>query len=590
MTQQVAERSSTDCNREVVTKCEVSIKKTGVQRVQRTVREVYLREDIPCGIRNCSRCTEFINDADEDSLTSHIGLPLNLRVQEGEGMPAPSKGPVSPKLADQVQNNSTSNVCTGGDNLVDKVLGPIVVPDLDVLYSQLDFLAEDPAVENCLLLGTLLAEARRRDRRTAFKLGAMFDASISRHTKCIKRTNNNATHVCTTHANAGTSKTAIVIDDDEDGAPLSDDVQSKPDSDDRAGKRVFVLRDEFHKETYSERLHGESAEERISRSTLSTMKWLVQHVSQYCTVPVQVPTQLAGTSQQHALLNTGTTWSQRFQDQSRHTGTDDTGTDDTGTDSGAVVVDLECNDDSDDQVCTVAGTVAGTDMTTVNHRVDGGRCVLLLVSTKKRKVQAAQHGVPVMLVSEFVEDRRLHGYAGCGELLSEFLEDSDDAQDDAVDADHRPAKRARTTSSSTPEAARRRRVPVYPAHLKESEVNAGIHSQRLYQGTLRMPPSTSMVGFVKCPNPAAQGSGMEYIEYRISGRPHLNRAFHGDVVVIEPLNHFSAVPVPTTVLPVPTTVLPVPTTVLPVPTTVLPVPTTVLPVPTTVLPVPTTVL
>eukprot|EP01071_Lankesteria_metandrocarpae_P001795 Lankesteria_metandrocarpae@DN1890_c0_g1_i2.p1 len=341
MTQQVAERSSTDCNREVVTKCEVSIKKTGVQRVQRTVREVYLREDIPCGIRNCSRCTEFINDADEDSLTSHIGLPLNLRVQEGEGMPAPSKGPVSPKLADQVQNNST---------------------------------------------------------------------------------------------------------------------------------------------------------------------------------------------------------------------------------------------------------VAGTDMTTVNHRVDGGRCVLLLVSTKKRKVQAAQHGVPVMLVSEFVEDRRLHGYAGCGELLSEFLEDSDDAQDDAVDADHRPAKRARTTSSSTPEAARRRRVPVYPAHLKESEVNAGIHSQRLYQGTLRMPPSTSMVGFVKCPNPAAQGSGMEYIEYRISGRPHLNRAFHGDVVVIEPLNHFSAVPVPTTVLPVPTTVLPVPTTVLPVPTTVLPVPTTVLPVPTTVLPVPTTVL
>ncbi|KFG39697.1 RNB family domain-containing protein, partial [Toxoplasma gondii MAS] len=92
------------------------LKATRRGKIQKVVREIYLRDDLPCGIAGCCLCYDPSDETERKGL-----LSIDER---------------------------------------------ILLLDTNVALRQLDFLQEDPCINNCLLLSSVLSEVRRRNLQT----------------------------------------------------------------------------------------------------------------------------------------------------------------------------------------------------------------------------------------------------------------------------------------------------------------------------------------------------------------------------------------------------------------------------------------
>jgi len=151
--------------------------------------------------------------------------------------------------------------------------------------------------------------------------------------------------------------------------------------------------------------------------------------------------------------------------------------------------------------------------------------VLLLTDDRACRARARADGLQALTARELVERMRAQ-FPDCGEKLALREEEEGEADDSLAGASPSAA------ASKTPRGEKRKAGDqaqrgadgsVYPAHLKASEVEAGLKEGRLFQGTLRMNMNTCLHGTIAC--------GEEEVE--ISGRLALNRAVDGDVVVVE---------------------------------------------------------
>lgn len=86
-----------------------TIKRTRIGRVRKEVKEYYLQPSFPCGLSECETCC---NDDCIDEM-----IPLNIDEEE-----------------------------------------PIIILDLPILMHEADLLWDDPLVNNCIILQSLLSE------------------------------------------------------------------------------------------------------------------------------------------------------------------------------------------------------------------------------------------------------------------------------------------------------------------------------------------------------------------------------------------------------------------------------------------------
>ncbi|XP_048388312.1 exosome complex exonuclease RRP44 [Stegostoma tigrinum] len=173
------------------------VKKTRSGGVLKVVREHYLRDDILCGWAPCEECGS-----------------------RGQ-CPSPGQNPTPSGLTDSPHTDS--QLCPRPHYLL---------PDTNVVLHQIDIL-EDPAIQNVVILQTVLQEVRHRS------------APVYKRIK---------------------------------------DVVNNPE------KHFYTFTNEHHKDTYIEQEQGESANDRNDRAIRIAVKWYNEHLkkSQNNTVQLQV--------------------------------------------------------------------------------------------------------------------------------------------------------------------------------------------------------------------------------------------------------------------------------------------------------------
>eukprot|EP00927_Polykrikos_kofoidii_P079100 TRINITY_DN75896_c0_g1_i1.p1 TRINITY_DN75896_c0_g1~~TRINITY_DN75896_c0_g1_i1.p1 ORF type:complete len:1011 (+),score=195.61 TRINITY_DN75896_c0_g1_i1:76-3108(+) len=146
-----------------------------------------------------------------------------------------------------------------------------------------------------------------------------------------------------------------------------------------------------------------------------------------------------------------------------------------------------------------------------------GPTVLLLTDDKACRAKAVADGLNAVTAQDFVQ-RMKSQFPDAGEKLA--IREEDDGAGAVVPLMDDPEKRGEKRKAVDLGGNAR---GVYPAHLKASEVEAGLKARKFVQGVLRMHMNTCMHGSVS--------SGED--EIFIGGRLSLNRSVDGDVVAVE---------------------------------------------------------
>ncbi|KFG65374.1 RNB family domain-containing protein [Toxoplasma gondii RUB] len=172
------------------------LKATRRGKIQKVVREVYLRDDLPCGIAGCCLCYDPSDETERKGL-----LSIDER---------------------------------------------ILLLDTNVALRQLDFLQEDPCINNCLLLSSVLSEVRRRNLQTYSALLSLCRQSAD--------------------SSSGTRKPGV-------GASSRGDRES-----DRAEKRFTTFANDVFRATFVDREEEETLEARDRRSLFAAARWFSDHL------------------------------------------------------------------------------------------------------------------------------------------------------------------------------------------------------------------------------------------------------------------------------------------------------------------------
>jgi exosome complex exonuclease DIS3/RRP44 len=147
--------------------------------------------------------------------------------------------------------------------------------------------------------------------------------------------------------------------------------------------------------------------------------------------------------------------------------------------------------------------------------------ILLLTDDRACRSKAVADGITALTANDYVQ-RMKKKYPEAGEKLAIREQEDDDSMVKPGDAAKGVKRKAGSLQAGGGGGGR----AIYPAHLKASEVEAGLKDKSLVQGVLRMNINTCMYGSIN--------SGIGEVE--IAGRLSMNRAIDGDVVAIELLD------------------------------------------------------
>eukprot|EP00929_Paragymnodinium_shiwhaense_P042974 TRINITY_DN22154_c0_g1_i2.p1 TRINITY_DN22154_c0_g1~~TRINITY_DN22154_c0_g1_i2.p1 ORF type:complete len:657 (+),score=139.08 TRINITY_DN22154_c0_g1_i2:90-2060(+) len=144
--------------------------------------------------------------------------------------------------------------------------------------------------------------------------------------------------------------------------------------------------------------------------------------------------------------------------------------------------------------------------------------VLLLTDDRACRAKAVADGLTALTATEYVQ-RMKKQFPNAGEKLAIRDEENDVPMGSSSALTGQKRKAGQISGSSAASGSR----AVYPAHLKASEVEAGLKNKSLVQGVLFMHMNTCLHG----------GINSSAGEVEISGRLALNRAVDGDVVAVQ---------------------------------------------------------
>nr|CEL66814.1 TPA: DIS3-like exonuclease 1, related [Neospora caninum Liverpool] len=188
----VCEEGDAQANRRLLT----FLKATRRGKIQKVVREIYLRDDLPCGIAGCCLCYDPSDEAERKGL---------LNIDER-----------------------------------------ILLLDATVAVRHVDFLQEDPSVNNCLLLSSVLQEVRRKNLQTYSTLLSL----------CRKAADSNGT---------GSRPGAGASSREGEGAGHTQ-------------KRFATFANDVFRATFVDRLEDETLEGRDRRSLFAAARWFSDHL------------------------------------------------------------------------------------------------------------------------------------------------------------------------------------------------------------------------------------------------------------------------------------------------------------------------
>eukprot|EP00922_Rhytidocystis_sp_ex-Travisia-forbesii_P052893 GHVS01078443.1.p2 GENE.GHVS01078443.1~~GHVS01078443.1.p2 ORF type:complete len:397 (-),score=56.93 GHVS01078443.1:1996-3186(-) len=167
-----------------VKRLECFVKKTHRGKVRKIVREVYLRDDIGCGLRGCANCSEDTEDSILD-----VGSAL-------------------------------------------------LVLDTNVVLHQIDFITDDPSIDNVVILSTVLQEVRNRNRQSYNRVRSL----------CRSRKAN---------------------EEEKDEGEVVETLR---------GRKFYVFPNEFFADTYVQRIPDETSNDRNDRAIRRAALWYQQHL------------------------------------------------------------------------------------------------------------------------------------------------------------------------------------------------------------------------------------------------------------------------------------------------------------------------
>lgn len=206
------------------------IRKTRRGGVMKVVREKYLRNDIPCGIHNCTVCfpnqenvfddikskINIINDEDENT---SIDYPNNLNTSNSHDR---DRCIITTPLYLTLTKNPSSSFLK--NKAIDGQVPHIIVPDTNILRHQLDLLENKEAFHDVVILQTVLEELRHLSYPLYQRARRM-------------------------------------IEDPE--------------------RKFYVLSNEHHKDCAIDRLPNETPNDRNDRSIRTAVKWLNEHFKKF---------------------------------------------------------------------------------------------------------------------------------------------------------------------------------------------------------------------------------------------------------------------------------------------------------------------
>src|ERR1700753_3626496 len=118
----------------------VYVRTTRSGKVQKIVREVYLRQDIPCSSRACSVCPSI------------APVDANHKVMH-------SKYPISKILNISTKPFVLSEKPAGTKSFPE---GHYVIPDTNAILTGIDLFESEPAIQDIIILQTVLEEVKNR--------------------------------------------------------------------------------------------------------------------------------------------------------------------------------------------------------------------------------------------------------------------------------------------------------------------------------------------------------------------------------------------------------------------------------------------
>ncbi|PHJ20227.1 rnb family domain-containing protein, partial [Cystoisospora suis] len=212
------------------------LKATRRGKIRKIVREIYLRDDIPCGLRGCCFCYPEPEDdrrEEEDHDGSIQGGRINEIERRGEGGGRGDRGVL---------------------NMDERIL----IFDSQALLDHIDFLQEDPSATNCLILSSVLSQVKHTNVQTYSTLRALCRQSTEEDEDAGKE-NFSSRHLSSSSNSlkAGNERGSIA-------SSSSSSSSSRP---------FFIFSNEFFRPTFVDRREEETLEEKDRRGMWKAARW-----------------------------------------------------------------------------------------------------------------------------------------------------------------------------------------------------------------------------------------------------------------------------------------------------------------------------